>query len=69
MDPGILWQPFKALIITMFVITSRKAYPFVLHCGPNAADYHWTKQVMDKVRELCRSFSLHYYTFPKIIGA
>ena len=33
-------------------------------CGPNVADYHWTKQVMDKVKHQADLLSLHYYTIP-----
>ncbi|MCH5169767.1 MAG: alpha-N-arabinofuranosidase [Oscillospiraceae bacterium] len=33
-------------------------------CGPNGADYHWTKQVMDKVKNKAHGISLHYYTVP-----
>ena len=34
-------------------------------CGPNVDDYHWTKQVMDKVKHHADGISLHYYTIPK----
>ena len=33
-------------------------------CGPNGNDYHWTKQVMDKVKNHANGLSLHYYTVP-----
>lgn len=33
-------------------------------CGPNVDDYHWTKQVMDKVKHHANCISLHYYTIP-----
>jgi len=33
-------------------------------CGPNAGDYHWTKEVMDKVKNYADAISLHYYTVP-----
>lgn len=33
-------------------------------CGPNGADYHWTKQVMDKVKHQAQGIALHYYTVP-----
>lgn len=33
-------------------------------CGPNVDDYHWTKQVMDKVKHHANGISLHYYTLP-----
>ena len=33
-------------------------------CGPNAADYHWTKVVTDKVKRHADALSLHYYTLP-----
>ncbi len=33
-------------------------------CGPNGADYHWTKQVMDKVKHHAQGIALHYYTVP-----
>lgn len=33
-------------------------------CGPNAGDYHWTKEVMDKVKHHANGLSLHYYTLP-----
>ena len=33
-------------------------------CGPNVDDYHWTKQVMDKVKHHANCISLHYYTVP-----
>ncbi len=33
-------------------------------CGPNVDDYHWTKEVMDKVKNYADGISLHYYTLP-----
>lgn len=33
-------------------------------CGPNVDDYHWTKEVMDKVKHKAQGISLHYYTIP-----
>lgn len=33
-------------------------------CGPNVDDYHWTKEVMDKVKHHANLISLHYYTIP-----
>ncbi len=33
-------------------------------CGPNGSDYHWTKQVMDKVKHHADGLSLHYYVVP-----
>ena len=33
-------------------------------CGPNVDDYHWTKEVMDKVKHHANGISLHYYTVP-----
>ncbi|MBE6816108.1 MAG: alpha-N-arabinofuranosidase [Ruminococcaceae bacterium] len=33
-------------------------------CGPNVDDYHWTKEVMDKVKHHADGISLHYYTVP-----
>lgn len=33
-------------------------------CGPNVDDYHWTKEVMDKVKHHANCISLHYYTIP-----
>lgn len=33
-------------------------------CGPNGDDYHWTRQVMDKVKNKAQGISLHYYTVP-----
>ncbi len=33
-------------------------------CGPNVDDYHWTKEVMDKVKQHAQGISLHYYTIP-----
>ena len=33
-------------------------------CRPNVDDYHWTKEVMDKVKHHARGISLHYYTIP-----
>lgn len=33
-------------------------------CGPNADDYHWTKEVMDKVKHHANGIALHYYTIP-----
>ena len=33
-------------------------------CGPNVDDYHWTKEVMDKVKHHAQGISLHYYTIP-----
>ncbi len=33
-------------------------------CGPNAGDYHWTKEVTDKVKHHANCISLHYYTLP-----
>ena len=29
-------------------------------CGPNSGDYHWTKEVMDKVKHQANGISLHY---------
>ncbi len=31
-------------------------------CGPNSADYNWTRQVMEKVKHKAHGISLHYYT-------
>lgn len=33
-------------------------------CGPNVDDYHWTKEVMNKVKHHAKGISLHYYTLP-----
>lgn len=33
-------------------------------CGPNVDDYHWMKEVMDKVKHKAQGISLHYYTIP-----
>ena len=33
-------------------------------CGPNVADYHWMREVMDKVKNKADGISLHYYTVP-----
>ena len=33
-------------------------------CGPNSGDYHWTREVMDKVKNYANGISLHYYTLP-----
>lgn len=33
-------------------------------CGPNSGDYHWTREVMDKVKHHANGISLHYYTVP-----
>lgn len=33
-------------------------------CGPNGNNYHWTKQVMDKVKYHANGLALHYYTVP-----
>ena len=33
-------------------------------CGPNVDDYHWTREVMDKVKHHAQGISLHYYTVP-----
>lgn len=33
-------------------------------CGPNVDDYHWTREVMDKVKHKAQGISLHYYTIP-----
>lgn len=33
-------------------------------CGPNADDYHWTREVMDKVKHHAQGIALHYYTIP-----
>ncbi len=33
-------------------------------CGPNVDDYHWTREVMDKVKHHAKGISLHYYTIP-----
>ena len=30
----------------------------------NGSDYHWTKEVMDKVKHQAQGFALHYYTLP-----
>jgi alpha-N-arabinofuranosidase len=32
--------------------------------GPNGNDYHWTKEVMDKVKRHANGIALHYYTVP-----
>ena len=34
-------------------------------CGPNSGDYHWTRQLMDKVKHHTDAISLHYYTLPR----
>ncbi len=31
-------------------------------CGPGDANYHWTREVMDKVKHHANGLSLHYYT-------
>jgi alpha-N-arabinofuranosidase len=45
-----------------------KASLYRIACGPNTADYNWTKVVMEKVHGSGQSFmkglSLHYYTVP-----
>lgn len=33
-------------------------------CGPNGSDYHWTREVMDKVKHKAQGIALHYYTIP-----
>lgn len=33
-------------------------------CGPNGDDYHWTREVMDKVKHKAQGIALHYYTIP-----
>lgn len=33
-------------------------------CGANVDDYHWTREVMDKVKHYAQGISLHYYTIP-----
>ena len=33
-------------------------------CGPNGGDYHWTKKVMEKVKDHADGIALHYYTVP-----
>jgi len=33
-------------------------------CGPNASDYKWTREVMDKVKNHAQGISLHCYTLP-----
>ncbi|MDD6728419.1 MAG: alpha-L-arabinofuranosidase C-terminal domain-containing protein [Eubacteriales bacterium] len=33
-------------------------------CGPNGGDYHWTREVMDKVKHHAQGIALHYYTVP-----
>lgn len=33
-------------------------------CGPNGNNYHWTKQVMDKVKYHANGLAFHYYTVP-----
>ncbi len=33
-------------------------------CGPNSDNYHWTKEVMDKVKHHADCIALHYYTTP-----
>ena len=33
-------------------------------CGPDVDDYHWTREVMDKVKHHAQGISLHYYTIP-----
>ncbi|MBE6742589.1 MAG: alpha-N-arabinofuranosidase [Ruminococcaceae bacterium] len=32
--------------------------------GPNVADYHWTREVMDKVKNYADGIALHYYVVP-----
>ena len=35
-------------------------------CGPSADDYHWTEELMKRIRpEHANAISLHYYTIPK----
>ena len=34
-------------------------------CGPNSGDYHWTKEVMNKVKDRADAIALHYYTLPR----
>lgn len=33
-------------------------------CGANVDDYHWTQEVMKKVKHKAQGISLHYYTIP-----
>ncbi|MDE5983715.1 MAG: alpha-N-arabinofuranosidase, partial [Eubacterium sp.] len=33
-------------------------------CGPNVDDYHWMREVMDKVKHHAQGIALHYYTLP-----
>ncbi len=33
-------------------------------CGPNGDNYHWTKEIMDKVKHHANGIALHYYTVP-----
>ena len=38
---------------------------YKIACGPNAADYNWTKAITEKIKpEYANAISLHYYTVP-----
>ena len=35
-------------------------------CGPNTADYHWMKTVIERAGHMIDAISLHYYTVPRV---
>lgn len=63
MDPeyyGCLYKRYET-----YVRNYDESKPIIrIACGPNVDDYHWTKQVMDKVKNKAQGISLHYYTIP-----
>jgi len=45
---------------------SRDQKLYRIACGPNTADYHWMKTVVENARSQIDAISLHYYTVPKV---
>ncbi len=63
MDPEYYGCLFKRY--NTFVRNYDSSKPILrIACGPNGGDYHWTKRVMDKVKNKADGISLHYYTVP-----
>ncbi len=64
MDPEHYGNLFKQY--NTYCRTYNKDNPISrIACGPNGGDYHWTKQVMDKVKHHANGIALHYYTLPR----
>lgn len=63
MDPeyyGCLFKRYNVYVRDY----NRDKHILRIACGPNVDDYHWTKEVMDKVKHHANGISLHYYTIP-----